>query len=60
VNAAEAEARRGARFETIGHTTGEIDVDALDAELAWRASTDTDYPLTLDLRRRLPQRWGRL
>ena len=60
VNAAEAEARRGARFEAIGHTTGEIDVEALDAELAWRASTDTDYPLTLDLRRRLPRRWGRL
>ena len=60
VNAAEAEARRGARFEAIGHTTGEIDVESLDAELAWRAATDTDYPLTLDLRRRLPQRWGRL
>ena len=38
VNAAEAEARRGVRFEAIGHTTGEIDVEALDAELAWRAS----------------------
>ena len=60
MNAAEAEARRARRFEAIGHTTGEIDVDALDAELAWRASTDTDYPLTLDLRRRLPRRWGRL
>ncbi len=60
VNAAEAESRRGARFEALGHATGEIDVEALDAQLAWRATTDTDYPLTLDLRRRLPQHWGRL
>ncbi|WP_375433546.1 DUF2126 domain-containing protein [uncultured Friedmanniella sp.] len=52
VNASEAEARRARRFEAGGFTAGEIDVDALDAELAWQASGRTDYPLTLDLRRR--------
>ena len=31
-----------------------------DAErAAWRASDADDYPLTLDLRRRVPRRWGR-
>lgn len=56
VNASEAEARRAARFEVGGHTAGEIDVDALDDERAWQAATRTDYPLTLDLRRRPPRR----
>ncbi len=59
VNAQEAEARRRARFEQSGHTPGEIDVDALDAQLAWRAVADADSAHTLDLRRRVPRRWGR-
>jgi uncharacterized protein (DUF2126 family)/transglutaminase-like putative cysteine protease len=42
VNAAEAEARRNARFEPIGHTAGE-----LHAPPVRRSS---DYPRTLDLR----------
>jgi len=59
VNANEAEARRARRFEPMGHTTGLIDVDALTEQLSWQAAGDTEYPLTLDLRRRLPRRWGR-
>jgi uncharacterized protein (DUF2126 family) len=59
VNAKEAEARRAARFEEMGHTTGVIDVEALDAEMAWRRSAGDDAPRTLDLRRRVPHRWGR-
>ncbi|MBA3528598.1 MAG: transglutaminase family protein, partial [Propionibacteriaceae bacterium] len=59
VNAKEAEARRAARFEAMGHSTGVVDVDALDEQLAWRAGSGTDYPLTLDLRRRVPRSWGR-
>ncbi|MCW2810446.1 MAG: transglutaminase [Friedmanniella sp.] len=59
VNAKEAEARRARRFEAMGHTTGVIDVDDLDAQLLWRAAGETEYPLTLDLRRHLPRRWGR-
>jgi uncharacterized protein (DUF2126 family)/transglutaminase-like putative cysteine protease len=68
VNAKEAEARRQARFEPMGHTTGVIDVGAIDAQLGWRAVdaqlgwravSDADYSLTLDLRRRVPRRWGR-
>ena len=59
VNAKEAEARRSRRFEAMGHTTGVIDVDALAERDAWRASGVDDYPLTLDLRRRTPPRWGR-
>ena len=55
----EAEARRARRFEAMGHTPGEIDVEGLEAELARRAAKGTDYPLTLDLRRRLPSSWGR-
>jgi uncharacterized protein (DUF2126 family) len=52
VNAQEAEARRASRFEAMGHTTGVIDVEALDAEAGTRAVAPQDYPLTLDLRRR--------
>ena len=52
VNASEAEARRASRFEALGHTAGEVDVAALDAELGRRATTPQDHPLTLDLRRR--------
>jgi uncharacterized protein (DUF2126 family)/transglutaminase-like putative cysteine protease len=59
VNAKEAEARRARRFEAEGFSTGEVDVDALVAELTWRSAGRTEYPLTLDLRRRLPRSWGR-
>ena len=59
VNAHEAEARRARRFEAMGHTAGEIDVQALEAELLRRTNDGTDYPLTLDLRRRVPSTWGR-
>nr|WP_294694202.1 transglutaminase family protein [uncultured Friedmanniella sp.] len=52
VNASEAEARRARRFEAMGHTTGVIDVEALDAEAGRRTVVSPDYPLTLDLRRR--------
>jgi uncharacterized protein (DUF2126 family) len=48
VNAAEAEARRAARFFAHGHTPGAVDIAELDA-LA--AATTTEYPRTLDLRR---------
>ncbi len=43
VNAYEAESRRLARFENMGHTPGAIEVPA--------ARTNPDYPFTLDLRR---------
>jgi uncharacterized protein (DUF2126 family)/transglutaminase-like putative cysteine protease len=59
VNAKEAEARRARRFESMGHTTGVIDIDTLESAGAWRRYAGDDYPLTLDLRRRLPQSWGR-
>jgi uncharacterized protein (DUF2126 family)/transglutaminase-like putative cysteine protease len=58
VNASEAEARRARRFEPMGHTTGKIDIAALDAELARRAASDDEYPLTLDLRRHVLRGWG--
>ncbi len=48
VNAGEAEARRTARFVPHGHTAGQVDVAALDAELV---TADPEYPRTLDLRR---------
>jgi uncharacterized protein (DUF2126 family) len=47
VNANEADARRVARFDTVGHTPGQVDVAALEAE---RSRLD-GYPRTLDLRR---------
>jgi uncharacterized protein (DUF2126 family) len=59
VNAQEAEARRAARFEPRGRTPGEVDVDALVEQLAWRTAGGSDHPLTLDLRRRVPRSWGR-
>jgi uncharacterized protein (DUF2126 family)/transglutaminase-like putative cysteine protease len=59
VNAKEAEARRARRFDAMGHTTGVIDIDALESQAAWRRHGVDDYPLTLDLRRRLPKSWGR-
>jgi uncharacterized protein (DUF2126 family) len=58
VNASEAEARRSRRFEAMGHTTGTIDLEALDAQLTSRSASDDEYPLTLDLRRRVPRPWG--
>jgi uncharacterized protein (DUF2126 family) len=58
VNASEAEARRARRFEAMGHTTGMIDVDALDGQLITRSAGDDEYPATLDLRRRVPRAWG--
>jgi uncharacterized protein (DUF2126 family)/transglutaminase-like putative cysteine protease len=60
VNAKEAEVRRTRRFEAVGRAAGLIDVEALDAEQAWRSAQRDDYPLTLDLRRRTPRSWGRL
>jgi uncharacterized protein (DUF2126 family) len=59
VNAAEAEARRTARFEAVGRTTGVVDLAVLDAARAWRAAEAEEFPLTLDLRRRRPPQWGR-
>ena len=58
VNASEAEARRGRRFEAMGHATRTIDLEALDAQLTSRSASDDEYPLTLDLRRRVPRAWG--
>jgi uncharacterized protein (DUF2126 family)/transglutaminase-like putative cysteine protease len=58
VNALEAEARRHMRFEAMGHTTGMIDIEALDAQLMGRAAGDDEHPMTLDLRRRVPRGWG--
>ena len=43
----------------MSQTTGMVDVEALDAQLAWRAAGGSEYPLTLDLRRRVPRHWGR-
>jgi uncharacterized protein (DUF2126 family)/transglutaminase-like putative cysteine protease len=58
VNSFEAEARRQKRFEAMGHTTGVIDIAALDAELIRRAASGDEYQLTLDMRRRVPPGWG--
>jgi uncharacterized protein (DUF2126 family)/transglutaminase-like putative cysteine protease len=58
VNALEAEARRSRRFEPMGHTTGAIDIEALEAQLFRRSASVDEYPLTLDLRRRVPRSWG--
>jgi uncharacterized protein (DUF2126 family)/transglutaminase-like putative cysteine protease len=58
INASEAEARRARRFEPMGHTTGLIDIEALDAQLISRVAGNDEYPLTLDLRRRVPRGWG--
>ena len=58
VNAAEAEARRSRRFEAMGHSTGAIDLEALDAQLIRRSAGDDESPSTLDLRRRVPRAWG--
>ncbi len=43
VNAEEAESRRGARFFSMGHTGGKLDIPAKEH--------NHDYPMTLDLRR---------
>jgi uncharacterized protein (DUF2126 family)/transglutaminase-like putative cysteine protease len=58
VNALEAEARRSRRFEPMGHSTGVIDIEALEARLLRRSASVEEYPLTLDLRRRIPRSWG--
>jgi hypothetical protein len=42
----------------MGHSTGMIDLDALDSQLIRRKASDDEYPLTLDLRRRVPGGWG--
>jgi hypothetical protein len=42
----------------MGHTTGVIDIAALDAELIRRAASSDEYQLTLDMRRRVPPGWG--
>ncbi|MEM9563073.1 MAG: transglutaminase family protein [Actinomycetota bacterium] len=57
VNAAEAEARRAARFFRHGHTPGRVDVARLDSRLATTA--DRDNRRTLDLRRFPEAREGR-
>jgi uncharacterized protein (DUF2126 family)/transglutaminase-like putative cysteine protease len=54
VNASEAEARRSRRFEAMGHPTGMIDLESLDAQLIERSAGIDELPLTLDLRRRVP------
>jgi uncharacterized protein (DUF2126 family) len=58
VNALEAEARRSRRFEPMGHATGIVDLDALEAQRNRRTASDDEYPVTLDLRRRVPRGWG--
>ncbi len=58
VNASEAEARRSRRFEAMGHTTGMVDLESLDAQLIRRSAGDDELPLTLDLRRRVTPAWG--
>jgi uncharacterized protein (DUF2126 family)/transglutaminase-like putative cysteine protease len=58
VNASEAEARRARRFEAMGHTTGMINLEALNAQLIMRSAGDDEFPSTLDLRRRVPRAWG--
>lgn len=59
VNAMEAESRRWSRFESIGHSAGDIDVDDLNERRAWVLAGNREYPMTLDLRRRTPRAWGR-
>ncbi len=50
VNAAEAETRRGSRFETTSHTAGTVDTSAWPAAVSTTYAS-ADYPATLDLRR---------
>ena len=43
VNALDAESRRASRFQTLGHTAGPVPLP--------KGEHNTDYPMTLDLRR---------
>ncbi|MFN8075042.1 MAG: transglutaminase family protein [Kineosporiaceae bacterium] len=51
VNAAEAESRRGSRFEATGHTPGPVDTSTWPAPQALMGPGGAEYPVTLDLRR---------
>jgi hypothetical protein len=42
----------------MGHFTGMVDLDAWSPQLIRRTASDEEYPLTLDLRRRVPRGWG--
>jgi uncharacterized protein (DUF2126 family) len=52
VNANEAEARRGSRFEPFGHSPATLDVDALRVD---DGAVGRRYPRTLDLRQHAPR-----
>jgi uncharacterized protein (DUF2126 family) len=51
VNAAEAQARRSARFVAAGHTPGAVDTSTWSAAQLQLGPAGGEYPYTLDLRR---------
>ncbi|MCG8655285.1 transglutaminase family protein [Yimella sp. NH-Cas1] len=51
VNAAEAESRRGSRFEAVGHTSGTVDMSGWPSYETQVRHGNGEYPSTLDLRR---------